>query len=682
MANFFPVIIKQKRVLSLILLFSVLVGILLPKSASADDDVNCSPYLFVIPSLGLICLAIKNLASGLFGKIPQFIAVKILIGIGYLLYWVGAIFGNISSLVFDQIVDIFIKDTAGKWAITNQNNSQVAKVFIDGWNITKGWANMIIVLGFIGVALAFILSLDKYKKLLVPLLITALLVNFSIVFVGLMIDASNIIMLSFLRDKTIGSEQMITEIGNAWARINKSPENLPDAAKFAAIAWFFMVMYVSVGTTFLFLTIIYVIRFAMLAILFILSPLAFALRVLPIDAAKKAWSNWWQLFLKWCTAGLIATFFLRLGMDIFNEGIRVVRGPYNARIGLTIPVLAIFIVTITFLLIGLRLAMKASVIANLIMGAVAAIVGAIITGGSSLALKAGSGALKLGGITDRAKNVRNRISDALSSDRNFLGRSANWLRDKTQGAGASATLRQERMQARLKEPTERLKNIRDNSELARVATSGNTPAERAAATNILKERESLNEIGGKQRAQKIGESDQDYAKYVSNHKKSVADKRRKAMDNAIAHDNKLKPSDFAKSDYRFADFDDKAVENTEEVLRRQYKAKVLPFTPESIRKDTVSRVRYQRLRDNLPSMSRSERQKIELDDLTPELLTDRNFTASMVRDFQTADIDHINKIRDNLILQEIKYQIKSTKNNSERNRLRNVLKEIDNLPHI
>ncbi len=386
--SIFNSLLKHKRIGFSLVLFFVLLGILLPNRVEAQ--------------FGPIAKVLRLGFAGIKAVIPSLeqIAIAILEGLAYSIYYIGYTAAYVLSYVFSAVTNILLKDELGRWAITNIDTSYLAPVFVAAWNAVKLWANIILTLGFIGVAVAFILSLDQYKKLLVPLLITALLINFSLVFVGFMIDIANIAMLSFLGINTVDSSTgMVGQIHAIWGELDKRTPDIVKAAEFFGISSYLGLIHLTVAATFFWLILTYVIRYAMLAILFILSPLAFALRVFPFEGAKKAWSTWWQQFLKWCFAGLIATFFLRLAMDVlasFNPEFIDTSGAQAIYIALVKNTTHLLIV-LMFMLIGLKLAMKSSAIAKLVMAATAAIVAAIITGGASLAGTVGKGALKMGG---------------------------------------------------------------------------------------------------------------------------------------------------------------------------------------------------------------------------------------------------------------------------------------------
>ena len=65
---------------------------------------------------------------------------------------------------------------------------------LSGWNFVSGITNMFLILIFVVIALAMILRIETFqaKKALPRLLIVALLTNFSLVFIGMLVDIANI----------------------------------------------------------------------------------------------------------------------------------------------------------------------------------------------------------------------------------------------------------------------------------------------------------------------------------------------------------------------------------------------------------------------------------------------------------------------------------------------------------
>jgi len=436
-------------------------------------------------------------------------------------------------------------------------------VFLSSWAIVRDFANMLIVLALIGIAVATILRLKEYeaKKLLPSLIIIALLINFSGVFIGLMIDVSNIAMKTFIDAGGDPNTTIITNIDSMKKIVVAGLQGIFSeeyGSTNAAIEAALGVATTSTGVSVLYLLIAFIlfyfdfliiVRYGILAILFILSPLAFVFRFFPLEAAKGIWEEWWKNFLKWCFVGVGLAFSMYLSSEIL------------ARTGMNAITVAVVV-----LLVGIRMTLKSGApFASLAMGLATATIGAVVTGGASLAMGAAGAAAKFGykksGAEEGVRGIRDSITD---------NSTVNSVRDFFQGTGASATKRNAIMQERLKEPTERLKNS-DDATLANVVARGRTAAERAAATNILRERNSLHEIPTVLRQQ--------------------------AVTNAIAHDNKLKVSDFAKSDYNYA-----AIQHPSNNLLRRIEVANPGFTPAQVAEEAT----HTQLMENIPGMSHSQ----------------------------------------------------------------------------
>src|SRR3989344_3943108 len=403
MFNLWSKILKQKGIVSFTLLFFIIVGILLPNVA-LGFSIDSSSWTCEVTSSGgnsdIINFgndpespgynALKEFFSSIYNNpLVQYSPPVLLIqgtgaalnyinpikcfdyyiayaiaGVGSLLIQTSQFIANIFGDLYNLVARELIKDIKGNWAITT-STGYAGSAFYDSWSITKNWANMLIVLGLIGVALAFILNLDQYKKLLAPLLMVALLVNFSVVFVGLMIDTSNIVTKTFIGS---GEQQhkVTFKINEIWNKtlykyqINK----FGDSIEYFGLSVLFSIVYITLGVTLLMLAIIFIERYVILAILFILSPLAFVFYVFPLPKAKELFSKWWSNFIKWCFVGVIGAFFLSLGTQMFKEAKNWITMYATAdanAIGIELgTVLFYLLVVIFFLVIGMYITFKSA----------------------------------------------------------------------------------------------------------------------------------------------------------------------------------------------------------------------------------------------------------------------------------------------------------------------------------
>lgn len=86
-------------------------------------------------------------------------------------------------------------DTMIMFSLSNQMLDQ--QFVTDAWKAVRDVANMAFIFVLLYIAIATILNLGNYKKLLVNLVIVALVINFSAFFTKIVIDASNIFALGF-----------------------------------------------------------------------------------------------------------------------------------------------------------------------------------------------------------------------------------------------------------------------------------------------------------------------------------------------------------------------------------------------------------------------------------------------------------------------------------------------------
>lgn len=215
-----------------------------------------------------------------------------------------------------------------------------------GWGFISGLANMFLILIFIACAFAIILKIESFqaKKILPKLIIVALLMNFSLVFIGALIDISNIAYFTLLPQPGQGSLMGIVVepfLNSALASIAIQTTSIAAmAAKLAVpfLAPFFQLAVITAipvaiipsiissylqiaialvlsGTFFLY-SFIFGARIFIIQLLAILSPLAFLCLILP--QTQKYWDKWLRWLFEWLFVGVFLLFFLRLGFLLFG----------------------------------------------------------------------------------------------------------------------------------------------------------------------------------------------------------------------------------------------------------------------------------------------------------------------------------------------------------------------------
>ncbi len=214
-----------------------------------------------------------------------------------------------------------------------------------GWAFSLGIVNMIMIIAFMVIAFAVILGSEKIqlKKALPNLIIVALLVNFTLVFVGAGIDVSNFVYNSILNQfQSVGGGGNVisnaitplfdfggTQIGVTIAYLVTSSAALlvPYLNVATQFAWVvaipilfdtalkFLVyggiMWILSGLFFLYF-LIFLIRIFVIQILAILAPIAFFCLI--FDGTKKYWKQWLDNLMQWLFVGVIFIFLMYFGL--------------------------------------------------------------------------------------------------------------------------------------------------------------------------------------------------------------------------------------------------------------------------------------------------------------------------------------------------------------------------------
>lgn len=239
----------------------------------------------------------------------------------------GGFVGAITDILLG-ISSLFIKVTV--WisqlfiVIASYNNFINSKAVILGWVLVRDVVNMFFVLILLVIAFGTVLGLEQYewKKLLVKLVFAAVLVNFSRLICGVIIDAAQVFMMTFVNGfaATAGGNVInglnLNKIYNL--SVNADPKNITSdtdmlvtgvgAVFFGSISMFVLGAYL----------IVMLARVVSLWVLIVLSPIAFISSVLP--ATQKYASEWWKEFNNNVLAGPLLAFFFWLSFAVVGGG--------------------------------------------------------------------------------------------------------------------------------------------------------------------------------------------------------------------------------------------------------------------------------------------------------------------------------------------------------------------------
>lgn len=236
---------------------------------------------------------------------------------------------------------------------THPGGEGITDIVMFGWNFTTGIVNLILIIAFIIIAFAVMLGSEKIqlKKAMPKLILVALLVNFTLLFVGAGIDISNFLFHSISnqmipKDAGFIAETICNNVlclavlplfefsGETIARITVSfglsvaRLMVPYMNVIAQAGWilgFFTFMLplalqlltygiIAFMLAFFFFTffLIFFLRIFAIQILAILAPLAFFCLI--FDNTKKYWSLWVNHLTQWLFVGVYFIFLLYIGL--------------------------------------------------------------------------------------------------------------------------------------------------------------------------------------------------------------------------------------------------------------------------------------------------------------------------------------------------------------------------------
>lgn len=254
--------------------------------------------------------------------LPLFLEIPIGIVVMFIAFFLGIIQLFVSFLPWWTAMQL-------KWILTMSIPLTRGGIVDRGWEFCRDFANMFFIIILLAIAYATMLKRESYamKATLPTLIIIALLINFSQVVAGLIVDVAQIFMNFFIQkgaadagNTIVGQNVFLRDIlgvGVEGESFWKKMHTIFDAPIMDFIAWCLLIItkgiigIVFYLVEFLILLLygyILLLRIPIIWILVMLAPLAWAGRVLP--ATKNLWDMWWKNFLQWAFMGVPFLFFL------------------------------------------------------------------------------------------------------------------------------------------------------------------------------------------------------------------------------------------------------------------------------------------------------------------------------------------------------------------------------------
>lgn len=250
---------------------------------------------------------------------------------GKTLLFVSSVISMVLSAIFGFVIGLEAQII--DYILSPNNFSLVNTPIVNtGWGITRDLANMFFILILLIIAFATVLRIKAWaiQQLWWKVVVAALLINFSLVIAGFVIDFTNILTQFFLNQITGGGiGTMTTKLAASMQILNfynptASTDIIEGAAQLgtssiAALMGLILTLVGLVVTAFVFgaAMIFLVVRMIHIWVLLIFAPIVWMLWILP--ATSSYFSQWWHKFLQWTFFAPIFVFMIYLSMTIFDK---------------------------------------------------------------------------------------------------------------------------------------------------------------------------------------------------------------------------------------------------------------------------------------------------------------------------------------------------------------------------
>lgn len=289
--------------------------------------------------------------------------------------WVGIML-QLTLLLAEGILAIGIALLSGVIGLTLSGSISLTSpdpvtgnpVIAIGWTLIRDFVNIGFILGlvYIGLATALRVAGFELKKVFPWFLIMALLINFTPVICGVVVDAANMVTKFFL-----GAMANWSLLGEVFSLHMAGLGELFGTLSFVPLIKFLLLIVFGfvAGFVLIVFAVLLLLRMVVIPILVIFSPLAFLAYIFP--RTRTYFTQWWNQLLQWSFIGAIGGFFLYLSRIVLRE---------KAKFEFTIPAdepalsaamtdLAPYFVVILFLMVGLFITLSSSAMgANVVTG--------------------------------------------------------------------------------------------------------------------------------------------------------------------------------------------------------------------------------------------------------------------------------------------------------------------------
>ncbi len=218
------------------------------------------------------------------------------------------VLGNVALILIDFLVKV-----------VSYTGYMTSPAVVNGWIVVRDVANMFFVAMFLVIAIGTIVNPGKFQgmRAIVRLLLYAIFVNFSKTIAGLCIDASNIVMLTFVNGfKAAAGGNFVDALGMR-SLVTINPNEAAPLTGLIGAQLVGLIMMVIIVVLIGIILIAMVMRMITLWFLIVVSPLAFAMG--GTEMTKPRYAEWWKRFSAQLTTGPLVAFFLWLTLATVQQ---------------------------------------------------------------------------------------------------------------------------------------------------------------------------------------------------------------------------------------------------------------------------------------------------------------------------------------------------------------------------
>jgi hypothetical protein len=230
-------------------------------------------------------------------------------GFSMFLYWITSFIGQLLIILVGVLI-----------YIAQYNGFVDSAAVTNGWTIVRDIANMFFIISLLLIAFGTMLGLGSnydYKNALPRFVMMAILVNFSRTICGLIIDFSQIVMLTFVNGfKEAAGGNFINAFSiSQLMQMDGGGGDINNFNWSILMSFFLALVFVGIASFVIIVMItVLVVRIVYLWLLIVLSPLAFLSSTVPVSKAKGFYSEWWDKFNNQVLVGPFLAFFLWLSL--------------------------------------------------------------------------------------------------------------------------------------------------------------------------------------------------------------------------------------------------------------------------------------------------------------------------------------------------------------------------------